>query len=93
MRQEVIHVHLDMLVAGYYPLLFRKVCSDRVEGRIVCASLDEHADYRQGARCRLVHEMHLHRVIHTFDGVLARTMEVELDELVGGVSDGEGIAF
>lgn len=82
-----------MLVAGYYPLLFRKVCSDRVEGRIVCASLDEHADYRQGARCRLVHEMHLHRVIHTFDGVFARTMEVELDELVGGVSDGEGIAF
>ena len=47
--EKVIHVDMDMLKVRFHSFLLWKVCPDRVEGFIVCALLDEHADDRQGA--------------------------------------------
>ena len=56
------------------------------------ARLHHHADHRQRSVCVPMHEMHLHRCARAGDGVLARCMEMELQEPEGLARDRQDTA-
>jgi len=69
-----------------------EVGEDVGQRRVLRALLDQHADHRQSAIGRSVHEVHLHRGVGAVDGVLALGVEVELHQLVGLAAVGDAAA-
>jgi hypothetical protein len=66
---------------------------DRREGRIRFPLLDEDADDRQPAFRRPVHQVHLHGETPAAEGVLARAVEVVLQQREGLSGDREAVGL
>ena len=72
----------DRGVVRLHAFLFRQIGPHGIEGGVVGALLDEHSHDGQLAGGGLVYEVHLHREVPAFYCVLARVVEVILNERV-----------
>ena len=64
----------------------REVAPDRVEGGVVIAFFDQDPEDRKFTLLRFVDEVQLHWVAASVDRVLARGVEMVLDEIEGGAA-------
>src|SRR5690606_690084 len=74
------------------PFALGHLIEDRLETGVVGSGTEKDADDRERARSRLVYEMNLHLERPAVEKVLARMVEMELDEIILRAGNGAGTA-
>jgi hypothetical protein len=92
LRQEIVSVDDDTLDRGFSGFVAGKVILDFLEGQVFLALLEEYTDHAERTFGGLVNEMHFHRILFAAHGVLARRMEMQLQQLVRLVARRHGAA-